>query len=390
MGIYIKRTVMAKLKITQVQYNAILLHEHASRLKASNELLTESLDPSVELLEEGWGEVVLGVAMMLGVGLTGQNKAMAQDAVKNETTMAQIKSTLEDETKTGELVDALKAKGMKDPSTMLSKNAEKVMDTYNRIADDNHIKYKVDTKVVTNLKDLEKGLKQGYAMKSSDVTTDTIHSQVLNKIEITDTLEVAFDNDKLFVTGGYTLSPNGVNTIKTTIEAIKAQGGKIQSIEVESSTDTERIVKFMNADDPTGNIKLASLRTQSIADLVGSLSTGVDVTHREIPNNGAEVVSTRDFINVSKDQKATAVLREKTSEFRYVNLKIIATFESKDSTNIIPVVSYVKHYRAELVKIITQTGTIHRKINLKIFKLISYGCKKVKIKVGKVDKCAFK
>lgn len=380
---------MPKLKISQKQYDTILLHEQQSRLNASGDFLTENLSESNQLLEEGWREVVLGVAMMLGVGLTGQNKIIAQDAVKNETTMAQIKATLEDEGKLSELVDALKTKGMKDPETKLSQNAEKVMDAYNRIADDDDIKYKVDIKVVTNLQALKGKISQGYALKNSETSTDTIEDSNKVIVNITDTLEINLGSDNLFVTGGFTLSPAGIDTITIAFAEIKKQGGKIQSVEIESSTDAEEIVKFKNESDPTGNIKLANLRTQSVSNLIGSIDS-VPITHREIPNNGSHIVSTQQFLKVAKDPKATAQLRVTTSEFRYVKVKIIATFEPIDSvTTETKPDQIIKKYRFELVKVIESIGKTH---NIKIktnFKHKKFKCSKKKSFGSKiVDACS--
>jgi hypothetical protein len=53
-----------------------------------------------ETLEEGWKEVLLGVSLMLGVNLSNQGKALAQDITKNKETMSQIKDVIEDTTKT--------------------------------------------------------------------------------------------------------------------------------------------------------------------------------------------------------------------------------------------------------------------------------------------------
>jgi len=352
---------MAKLKITQEQYNRIVLHEHQTRLNASGDLLNENLNESTQLLEEGWREIVLGVAMMMGLGLTGQNKAMAQDAVKNAQTMAQIKATLEDSSKTAELVKLLKDKGMKTPDIKLADNAEKVMDAYNRIAADDDIKYRVDTKVVTNLQQLKGKLAQGYAVKGAEMSTDTIKGQqVSTPITVTDTLELNLGSDNLFVTGGFTLSPGGVDTIKASMDAIKAQGGKVLSIEIESSTDAEEIVKFMSKEDPSGNIKLANLRTQSITNELHQLGVDSSITHRDIPNNGSNVVSTQDFLKVAKDKQATANLREKTADYRYVKLKIIATFDSTDTTTTPTPDQVIKNYRFELVKVIESTGKTHK------------------------------
>lgn len=369
---------MAKLKITKEQYDRILIREQQSRLIASGDLITENLNESTQLLEEGWREVVLGVAMMMGVGLTGQNKAIAQDAVKNEKTMSQIKTTLEDSSKTAELVKLLKEKGMKDPETKLAQNAEKVMDAFNRIADNDKIKYKVDTKVVTNLQSLRSKVVAGYAVKNAEMSTDTIKGQEkpVASVTVTDTLEINLGSDNLFITGGFTLSPAGEDTIKMAINAIKAQGGKIQSIEIESSTDAEEIIKFKSKDDPTGNIKLSNLRTQAVTNLLHTLGADSSITHREIPNNGAEVVSTQQFLKVAKDPKATAALREKTSEYRYVKMKIVATFESTQPNATPDAPTVIKNYRFELVKVIESTGKTHKISTSTHFNNKKFKCKK--------------
>lgn len=378
---------MPKIKISQKQYNTIILREQESRLKASSSILNENLDESTQLLSEGWREVVLGVAMMLGVGLTGQNKIMGQNAVKNDSTMAQIKSTLEDEVKIGELVDALKAKGMKDPETKLATNAEKVVDAYNRIAADDDINYTVDIKAVNNLQALKGKLGQGYALKGVDMSSDTVHGMHKIPVSVTDTLEINLGSDNLFVTGGYTLSPAGIDTITIAIEEIKKQGGKIQNVEIESSTDAEEIKKFKNESDSTGNIKLANLRTQSVSNLIGSIDN-VPITHREIPNNGSHVVSTKQFLKVASDSKSTAQLRATTSEFRYVKIKIIATFEPTDSDSTVTKPDQIiKHYRFELVKVIESTGNA-RKIKTKTnFKHKKFKCKKTGHGKTIVDAC---
>ena len=378
---------MPKLKITQEQYNRIIIREQEARLKASGDLLTENLNDNTQLLEEGWREVVLGVAMMMGVGLTGQNKLIAQDAVKNANTMAQVKATLEDEDKTKELVDAMKEKGMKDPSAMLSKNAEKVIDKFNEIANDNNLKYKVDVKAVNNLQALSGKLGQGYALKKADISTDTLQgAEVVTSISMQDTIDVELGSDNLFVTGGFTLSPSGIDTIKVAIEEIKKQGGKILNIEIESSTDAEEIPKFKNESDPTGNIKLAELRTKSVADMIGSIENGVSITHREIPNNGANIVSTQEFTRAANNRKALLALRDKTSEFRYVKLKIVAIFEREENPPVKPP-DLIKNYRFELVKVIETTGK-SRGIKSKVkFKHKKFKCNKGKKGNHTLDKC---
>ena len=367
---------MAKIKISQKQYNTILLHEQESRLKTSSDIITETLEIGPEVLEEGWKEVVLGVAMMLGVGLSGQNKAMAQDAVKNAQTMSQVKATLEDTAKTQELADYMKEKGMKDPSALLAKNAETVIDKYNKIAKDNKINYRVDVKAVDNLKALQSGLKSGYAVKDIKKTTDTIQHQAQAPVKVQDTLAIDFGSDNMFITGGYTLSPAGIDVITIAVKEIEKQGGKILSAEIESSTDAERIVKFISEEDPTGNIKLSDLRTKSVHDLLVSLAGDVSMKHKEIPNNGAHVVSTQDFLKVSGDANATAELRQKSKEFRYVTIKIVAVFEDSSTTHNLPTPEVINNYRVELVKVIDSSGS-GRKIRTKTkFPNKQWKCKK--------------
>ena len=110
---------MAKLKITQEQYDKIILHEQASR----SSLLTETTN-----------EVVLGVAKLAGLKLSGHNDTVAKNALNDAKTMGLIKSTLEDEVKVKELVKKMEEKGMKDVETFLSKNVESIVKKYNQHA----------------------------------------------------------------------------------------------------------------------------------------------------------------------------------------------------------------------------------------------------------------
>jgi hypothetical protein len=120
---------------------------------------------------------------------------------------------------------------------------------------------------------------------------------------------------------------------------------------------------------------------------VSSLDSGVSITHREIPNNGSQVASTHDFLRVANNPKATAALRNKTSEFRYDKIKIVAVFETTPAPSINPP-EIIKNYRFELVKIIESTGkTRNIKTHVK-FKHTKFKCNtKGKVK-GKMVECA--
>jgi hypothetical protein len=368
---------MTKIRITSEQYKSILLREQESRLNASKNVLNENIDLGPELLEEGWKDVLLGVALLMGVGLTGVNKAVAQDALKNNQTMAQIKATLEDENKTRELARAYEEKGMKNPDSLLAKNAEKIKDNFNKVADDNKINYKVSNTVVDNLTSLDIELARGYALKKAEISSDTTKGNVTRTIvTIKDTVELELGNDNLFITGGYTLSSNGVNVITSAMDSIKASGGRIISVNIESSTDAERVLKFKTDEDPTGNIQLAGLRTKSVSNLITDLDSDVSITHREIPNNGSDVVSTNQFLKVKDDKVALEALRDKTSKYRYVKIKMVVEYKQElPEENPIPE-KIVQKYRFELAKVF-MTSDNKNKVTFKNNKV---SCKRSKSK----------
>ena len=142
---------MTKIKITANQYNNILLREQKLRLINNSE--------SKEVLEEGLKDVLLGVSLLMDVNLSGLNKENAQKAVSDNTIMSEIKATLENEEKTKELSKAFSEKGMQNPDMLLAKNAEKIVDKFNELAEDNLIKDRINEKVIFNLKKLNNEIK---------------------------------------------------------------------------------------------------------------------------------------------------------------------------------------------------------------------------------------
>lgn len=143
---------MRKIKITHNQYKNILISEQRSRLINNSN--------SEQVLEEGLKDVLLGVSLLMGVNLTGLNKTNAQKAVADSTIMSEIKSTLENEEKIKELSKAFSEKGMQNPDMKLSKNAQKIVDRFNELAETNAIKDRINKQVVYNLMNLNGDLKK--------------------------------------------------------------------------------------------------------------------------------------------------------------------------------------------------------------------------------------
>jgi hypothetical protein len=129
-----------KLKITTSQYNTILISEHDSR---SN---TKQLNENTDL-------VVMGFSKMIGVPLTGLNKTAGDKALEDKEIITKIKNTIEDKNKLKSLIDKLEEKGMENPSARLSKDPQKIIDKYNKIASDKGLEM-MGSDGLTNLNEL--------------------------------------------------------------------------------------------------------------------------------------------------------------------------------------------------------------------------------------------
>jgi hypothetical protein len=109
---------MSTLKITQSQFDRILLYEERKR---------------DILINESAKDLALTIALLSGIKLTGQNEYLVNKLIKNKENMTMVKNTIEDEHKVQDLVDALSEKGMKNPERSLAKNADKIVKNFNEI-----------------------------------------------------------------------------------------------------------------------------------------------------------------------------------------------------------------------------------------------------------------
>ena len=129
-----------KLKITTSQYNTILINEQQSRSNSNR--LNESADL-----------VLMGFSKMIGVPLTGLNKTDGDKALEDKSIITKIKDTIEDKHKLKSLIDRLEEKGMENPSARLSKEPQKIIDKYNKIASDKGLEM-IGSDGLTNLNEL--------------------------------------------------------------------------------------------------------------------------------------------------------------------------------------------------------------------------------------------
>jgi hypothetical protein len=136
--------IKKKLIITESQYNRVL---------------TTLSNKKPLVLTEGRKEVILGISnilmMSLGKSLSNYNKIIGDKLMANKEAMTSIKTVFEDADKLNELLGELEEVGMKNPELRLSSNAQKIVDTYNKVATDNNLDLHMDVDVINNLKDLK-------------------------------------------------------------------------------------------------------------------------------------------------------------------------------------------------------------------------------------------
>ena len=124
---------MKRLKITNEQYNRILLHEQKSRILMEAE--QKSLNHS--------NEVLLGVAKLMGLDVKGYNEKTVDKALTNSKVMKSIKDSLESETKRQELMDDLKSKGFMDSNVLYK--ADTIAKNFNKHSKENNLNYSIDS-----------------------------------------------------------------------------------------------------------------------------------------------------------------------------------------------------------------------------------------------------
>lgn len=139
---------MTKIKITQQQYDKILLHEQTSRLALLKEAKEE------ETLSHEDLDVVLTIGKLIGLKLTGKNLHDVETAIKKPEVLTKVKDTLENEEKLNTLIDNLVSKGMKDAKDVLIKHTDRLVDRYNKAAEEAGLQSKLDFIAKGNITEL--------------------------------------------------------------------------------------------------------------------------------------------------------------------------------------------------------------------------------------------
>lgn len=123
---------MAKLKITKEQLERVIFEGKPISL----------------VLTEASNEVVVGLASLAGLKLSGRNEIVAKNALKDENTLKAIKASLEDESQLAKIIKDMEEKGMKDVESFLLKNVDSIISKFNETSRINKLDFITKSNIV--------------------------------------------------------------------------------------------------------------------------------------------------------------------------------------------------------------------------------------------------
>jgi flagellar motor protein MotB len=349
-----------KILITESQLEVIISH------------IKETNKPKDRVLEEGWKEVVLGTAMLMGFGLSGINAQTAKNALDNREVIKKIESTLESP-EIDKLADTLEKIGLKDALNKMQTNAEKIKNNLEVAAKKKGISSNLQVYTTDKEYQIKSKLKQGYALSDIIIEKDTIWKEIPSPALIDSIVDMNFDGN-LFQTADFELNPEVKNEIENMIEGVKLLNADIEITKVYGTTDKEPIKKngvLWNLGIKT-NQQLAELRANSLVKYFES--NGLSVINIETkPELGGDVYSTT-MTDRDDQRENTKIYRGAGFEAKIIN-RPPADAEDMKVYDVIEKISY------ELVGEKTSSGKQHKtKFGTKGFKC--------KIKSGKFNTTA--
>ena len=327
-----------KLIITENQANVIIHH-------IKNE----------QLIQESWKDIVLGIAMLAGVGLTGQNKAQAQQALRDVNILQKVENVLQSE-KLEQVIDSLEEAGMENAEERIYKNADKIEKNLEKASfkitkqeKGQGIKIHYGKEVlrdsVSTYDKLAKKLKAGWALSEIDIDTlqqitqDTVHGEA-----IFDTVAVPFAVGDLFGAGEFILDSDAANEVSSIIDDIKSQGYSIIGIKISSSTDKQRVSdklsnKLIELGYDEGNKGLSKIRNDQIKKAL---------INSNVPDS---IIKQNIKWDQGRGEMGAATPQDPSA--RYVTLEIVAIKISDDAPEdrIIKTVEDVLTYNFEIAKV---------------------------------------
>ena len=122
----------------------------------------------------------------------------------------------------------------------MNKNYQKIESDFEEATKKKKMNLKLNLSDLDDVEDLGRKMKQGYSISDIDISYDTI-LETGDVVLIKDTVDLDYGGGDMFVTGKFELKPEVMNDINDVITSIERMGGKLLSVDIESSTDTEPI-----------------------------------------------------------------------------------------------------------------------------------------------------
>ena len=286
--------------------------------KAQIEYL-QRLEESLINEEAGFKDVLMGLALLAGVVGGSVSPASAQNKLSDKEISNKIELVLNDEQQLKTAIDSLEARGMKDVATIIQNNAEDVKDELKKLG-------KTYGTVSVKGGDYEKVarlLKKGYAISS--ITTN----KAIQKIEkdstyqesvfSVDTVDINWSSDELFGAGLYELSPKFTDSLSSVFQQLKDNDLSIISMDIESSTDKQRIgkagVKLESDGFEASNKGLSQARNNVVKSAIESV----------LSESGSDkpIINQTILHDQGKGQENAAT--EQDPSARYVKISIVCT-----------------------------------------------------------------
>ena len=299
-------------------------------------LITEHVKQQ-ELLEEGWKEVVLGAALLLG-STFGGNEVKAQqakDTINKSEVLNQIKTTLEDEEGINKLANYLRMEP-EQLSSYMQKNADKIEQKFDEVAKDKNLQLTLNLDDIKNQKtQISSKIKQGYGVSSIKLYKDSILKQG-DEIIIEKQMSLDYTNMDMFLSGGVKLSPQVRSDIENMLSMLESINGKVSGVIIEASTDKEPI--------SIGNEQLAQNRANSVIQILNSM--GIDnIKTNILPNQGPDLFKK----GMTSQERSGA--RQTTSQYRYVKITFIVDFQEPIKPTQQTVYEILEKVEVKLVKV---------------------------------------
>ena len=299
------------------------------RVKRYNQFIIESKITKSESLNEGLKEILLSIGLLTGAL---SDYSIAQNKEKLRDNAAQIENILKDEQKKKSIISELEKHGMEDAAKKIEKNADEVI-----LRLDNFKKgERFRTQKVSDLNEIREKLRNGWAISSIDI--DTLNKDIDNlykEKKLEKDIQIAFDSldidvksKEAFEIGSFDITEKFKENIHRTLELLNSSGGTILKIEIESSTDKQRVSenlskKLMNLGVSGDNKGLSTVRNNKVRSEIVEFLKG-----KGVPEKGLPMIDQNILYEQGKGELGSS--QEQDPEARYVNIKIYFTDFDED------------------------------------------------------------